>query len=136
VRVDTLTGRVQVVDMVAIQDQGIPLNRLALRSQINGGMIQALSFGLLEERVVDPELGLLLTDNLENYKIAGALEMPSMRSIIDDDDPRWAVTGSAEAPIIPGHSAIANAIFNACGARVRSTPFTPDKVLAALAARS
>jgi len=135
VRVDTVTGRVVVVDMVAIQDQGLPLNRLALRSQINGGMVQAISYGLLEERVIDPELGLLLTDNLESYKIAGAREIPRMRSIIDDEDTRWAVTGSAEAPIIPGHSAIANAIFNACGARLRSTPFTPDKVLTALAAR-
>ena len=133
VRVDTLTGRVELVDMVAVQDQGIPLNRLALRSQINGGMVQALSFGMLEQRVVDPDLGLLLTGSLENYKIAGTREMPNMTSILDDDDPRHGVTGMAEAPVIPGHSAIANAIFNACGARLRSLPFTPDRVLAALA---
>lgn len=135
VRVDTYTGRVEVVDMVAIQDMGLPLNRLAARSQINGGMIQALSYGLLEERVLDPEYGWLLTGDLENYKIAGSREIGGIRSIIDEEDDRWKATGMAEAPIIPGHAAIANAIFNACGARVRSMPFTPDRVLDALAQR-
>jgi xanthine dehydrogenase YagR molybdenum-binding subunit len=135
VRVDTLTGRVELLDMVAIQDQGIPMNRLACRSQINGGMIQALSFGMLEERVVDPDLGLLLTGNMETYRIAGCREIPRMTSILDDDDPRHGVTGMAEAPVIPGHAALANAIANACGARLRSLPFTPDRVLAALAER-
>ncbi len=136
VRVDTLTGRVELLHMVGMHDQGIPMNRLALTSQINGGMIGALSYGLLEERVMDPELGLLLTGSLENYKIAGTKEMPRMDVILDDDDPRHAVTGMAEAPAIPGHAAIANAIFNACGARLRSLPFTPDRVLAALAEKA
>lgn len=133
VRVDTLTGRVELLHMAAIQDQGIPLNRLALRSQINGGMIGALSYGMLEERVMDPDLGLLLTHSMDNYKVAGTMEMPRMDVILDDDDPRHGVVGMAEAPAIPGHAAISNAIFNACGARLRSVPFTPDRVLAALA---
>ena len=51
---------------------------------------------------------------------------------IDEDDDRAAVMGMAEATVIPGHSAIANAVFNATGVRLRSTPFTPDKVLAGL----
>lgn len=135
VRVDTFTGRVEVADMVAIQDMGIPLNHLAARSQVNGGMIQALSYGLLEERVVDPVHGWLLTGDFENYKIAGSMEIGGMRSILDEEDERWKVTGMAEAPVVPGHGAIANAIFNACGARVRSVPFTPDRVLDALAQR-
>ena len=56
--------------------------------------------------------------------------------IIDDDDTREATMGMAEATVIPGHSAIANAVFNASGARVRDLPLTPDKILAALAERS
>ena len=132
VEVDTMTGRVKVLKMVAIQDQGLPLNRLALRSQINGGMIQALSYGLLEQRVFDKEDGYLLSDNLQLYKIAGAQEMPEMVSIIDDSEERESVCGMAEAPIIPGQSAIANAIYNACGARMTRMPFTPDNVLTAI----
>ncbi len=56
------------------KDQGLPFNRLALRSQINGGMLQALSYGLFEQRVHDPDYGLLLTANLEDYRIAGMQE--------------------------------------------------------------
>lgn len=132
VEVDTMTGRVRVLKMVAIQDQGLPLNRMAIRSQINGGMIQALSYGLLEQRVFDQQDGYLLSDNLDLYKIAGPQEMPEMVSIIDDEDERDSVCGMAEATIIPGQSAIANAIFNACGVRLTRMPFTPDNVLEAI----
>lgn len=132
VEVDTMTGRVKVLKMVAMQDQGLPLNRMALRSQINGGMIQALSYGLLERRIFDESDGYLLSDNLDLYKIAGAQEMPEMVSIIDDEDERDSVCGMAEATIIPGQSAIANAIYNACGARLTRMPFTPDNVLEAI----
>lgn len=132
VSVDPATGRIQVLKMVACQDCGLPMNRLAVRSQMNGGMVQALSYGLLEERVIEPVLGIAMNANLEEYKIAGPLEIPEMVAVIDDDDTRSAVIGMAEPAIIPGHSAIANAVFNACGARVRNLPLTPDKVLAAL----
>ena len=129
VTVDLRTGRVKVDKMVVVQDCGLPLNRLAIRSQLNGGMIQALSYGLLEQHVIDPWLGVFLNPNFEEYKIAGSLEMPELVSIIDDEDDREAVVGIGEPPVIPGHSAIANAVHNACGARIRSLPVTPDKVL-------
>jgi len=131
VRVDTLTGRIEVLKMVCMQDCGLPLNRMAIRSQIQGGMVQALSYGLLEERVIDPQSGWALNANLEDYKIAHPLEIPEMVALIDDEDARG-VIGLAEATVIPGHGAIANAVFNACGARIRDLPMTPDKVLAAL----
>jgi len=131
VRVDTRTGRVQVLEMIAMQDCGLPLNRISVVSQTNGGMIQALSYALHEERLIDSELGIMLNPSFESYKVSGSLEMPMMRTIIDDEDERG-VIGVAEATCIPGHSAIANAVFNACGARVRDLPLTPDKILAAL----
>ena len=132
VRVDPLTGRVEVLKLVCLQNCGLPINRLTLRSQIAGGMVQALSYGLLEERRIDPDLGLALNANLEDYKIAGSLEIGEIVALIDDEDPRNVAIGVAEATIIPGHAAIGNAIFNACGARVREMPFTPDKILRAL----
>ncbi len=132
VEVDTLTGRVRVLKMVCMQDQGLPLNRLALRSQINGGMVQALSYGLLEQRVHDTTTGFLLTENLNQYLIAGPKEIGEIVALIDDEEERPSVCGMAEAPIVPGQSAIANAIFNACGVRLMRMPFTPDNVLDAL----
>ena len=136
VRVDLETGRLQVEKMVCVQDQGLPLNRLALRSQINGGMIQALSYALLEERLIDRDLGLMLNANLDDYKIAGALEMPELVAIIDDDDQRSAPIGMAEAVVVPGAAAIANALHNACGVRLHSLPLTPGRVLEGLGARA
>ncbi|MCZ6597981.1 MAG: xanthine dehydrogenase family protein molybdopterin-binding subunit [Planctomycetota bacterium] len=132
VEVDTLTGEVRVLKMVAIQDCGLPMNRLATRSQLNGGMIQALSYGLFEERVIDPWLGTLMSGGFEDYRIAGSTDMPELVAILDDDDERHAVIGMGEPAVIPGQSAIANAVFNACGARVRDLPLTRDKVLKAL----
>jgi len=132
VRVDTLTGRIEVLDMVCVQDVGLPLNRMAVRSQLQGGMVQALSYGLLEERVLDRDLGLMLNAGMEEYKIAGSLDIPLMTAVIDDADTRQQVMGVGEPAAIPGHSALANAVHNACGARVRDLPLTPDKVLAAL----
>jgi xanthine dehydrogenase YagR molybdenum-binding subunit len=133
VEVDTLTGEIKVLHMVAVQDCGLVLNRLTCASQINGGMVESLSYGLLEERVLDPDLGLMLNANFEDYKLAGCKEIPKMQTIFDDEDTRG-VIGVAEASVIPGQSAIANAIFNACGVRLREMPMTCDKLLMGLQA--
>lgn len=133
VRVDTRTGEIRVLKMVCVQDCGLALNRTGVRSQVFGGMVQALSYALLEQRVVEPDLGLALNANFEDYKLAGALEIPEMVAILDDQDTRG-VIGMAEATVVPGHSAIANAIHNACGVRLRSMPLTPDKLLMGLVA--
>jgi xanthine dehydrogenase YagR molybdenum-binding subunit len=133
VEVDTLTGEIKVLAMVAMMDCGLVLNRAASVSQLNGGMVQALSYGLLEQRVIDPELGLILNANFEDYKIAGCQEIPAMTSLFDDTDERGPM-GMAEPAVIPGHSAIANAIYNACGVRLRELPMTCDKLLMGLIA--
>ncbi|MEX1023631.1 MAG: xanthine dehydrogenase family protein molybdopterin-binding subunit [Planctomycetota bacterium] len=133
VEVDTRTGETRVLEMVAIQDVGMPLNRLATRSQINGGMIQGMGYGLWEERVLDPVLGVQLNLGMEEYKIPGSMDMPRMTAILDDDDTRLAVTGVGEPAVVPGQSAIANAIFNATGVRLRDLPLSRDKIIAGLA---
>ncbi|MHC5005040.1 MAG: xanthine dehydrogenase family protein molybdopterin-binding subunit [Planctomycetota bacterium] len=136
VEVDVETGRFRLVKMVCIQDQGLPVNRLTLRSQINGGMVEAIGYAMFEERVIDPWLGVALNANFDDYKLPGSTEMPEMVAIIDDDDERQQTIGMAEATIIPGHGAIANAIHNACGVRIRNLPLTPDKILMGLQERA
>lgn len=135
VEVDLETGAVRVLKMVGVQDCGLPLNRLAVESQINGGMIQALGYALLEQTVVDAATGHMLNATMDEYKLPGCLEIPEMIPIIDDGDTRDKVIGMAEPAAIPGASAIANAVFNACGVRVTSLPITPDKILDGLAKR-
>ena len=132
VEVDVETGHVRPVKMVHVQDVGLPLNRLALESQINGGMIQSLGMALYEGRVMDAQLGLQLNPGFGDYKLPGSLEMPELVALIDDDDRREAVIGVGEPAIIPSVGALANAVYNACGVRVRELPITPDKILAGL----
>ena len=129
VEVDVETGHIKPIKMVHVQDGGLPLNRLALESQINGGMIQSLGMALWEGRVMDAQLGMQLNPGFGDYKLPGSLEMPELVPIIDDDDKREAVIGIAEGCIIPALGALANAVFNATGIRVRDLPITPDKIL-------
>ena len=135
VEVDVETGKVRPIKMVQVQDCGLPLNRLTMESQVNGGMIQSLGMALWEGRVMDADLGLQLNPSFMDYKLAGSLEIPEMVPIIDDDDKREVVIGMAEACIIPSLGALANAVFNACGVRIRELPITPDKILMALNGR-
>ena len=131
VEVDTETGQVKVIKVVAVQDFGLVVNRLAAESQINGGVVQGLSYALLEDRILDGPTGLMVNPNLEAYKIAGSMEMPEIEPIIFDE-PERGVIGLGEPPVIPTAGAIANAVANAIGVRIRELPITPDKVLAAL----
>ncbi|HKN82392.1 MAG TPA: xanthine dehydrogenase family protein molybdopterin-binding subunit [Pyrinomonadaceae bacterium] len=132
VEVDVETGHIKPIKMVHIQDGGLPLNRLTMESQINGGMIQSLGMALYEGRVMDAQLGMQLNPGFGDYKLPGSLEMPEMVPLIDDDDKREAVIGMAEGCIIPAIGALVNAVFNACGVRVRELPITPDKILMSL----
>ena len=132
VEVDVETGSIRPIKMVHVQNGGLPLNRLTMESQINGGMIQSLGMTLWEGRVMDQELGMQLNPHFGDYKLPGCLEMPELVPIIDDDDKREAVIGIAEPAVIPAVGAIANAVFNATGVRIRELPITPDKILMGL----
>ena len=131
VEVDVETGHIKPIKMVHIQNCGLPLNRLAMESQINGGMIQSLGMALWEGRVMDAQLGMQLNPGFGDYKLPGSLEMPEMVPIIDDDDKREVVIGMSEGCIIPAVGALVNAVFNATGIRIRELPITPDKILMA-----
>lgn len=132
VEVDLETGRVRPIKLVAIQDCGIVMNPLTAESQVNGALIQGLGFALYEEPVYDRHTGRMLNPNLEEYKLPGPREMPEFEVIMYEPEDAKGVSGMAEAPVIPTASAIANAVYNACGARVRALPITPVKVLEAL----
>lgn len=134
--VDTDTGQVKVLKIVAAHDMGRVLNRKTLDSQIHGGVMQGLSFALMEERVMDEYTGKVLTTNLHDYKMPTILDAPEIEVIVvSDADPLLSSTGVkgvGEPPIIPTAGAIANAIYNAIGVRIKRLPITPDKVLMAL----
>lgn len=132
VEVDQWTGRVQVKKVVAVHDCGLAINRLAVESQINGGVIQGLAMALFEERIMDEQTGRCLNPNMEFYKLPGSLEMPEIMPVIWEYG-ATKVTGIGESPVIPTAAAIANAVFNATGVRVHDLPITPAKLLPKIA---
>lgn len=136
VEVDTETGKVKVLKVVAAHDVGRVLNRKTLENQFHGGIIQGLSFALMEERVMDEATGKVLTTNMHTYKMPTIMDVPEIEVIVVSDGDalisNTGVKGIGEPAIIPTAGAIANAIYNAIGVRMKSTPMTPDKVLMAL----
>jgi xanthine dehydrogenase YagR molybdenum-binding subunit len=134
VSVDTETGSIRVNKIVALQNVGLPVNRLTIENQICGAVIQGLSFCLFEDRILNRQTGAMVNPNMDMYKIAGPLEVPEIVPVIWREDREVGVNSLGEPPVVPTPGAIATAVANAIGAQVRSMPLTPDKVLAAIAA--
>ena len=137
VEVDTLTGVVRVRRIVAVHDVGRVVNPLTLSSQIEGGIIQGLGLALTEERLVDPELGIVVNADLEGYKVPTIRDVPEIevhllgRPVVQANT--LGVLGAGEPPIIPTPGAIANAVAHALGRPVTALPLTPRRVLDLLA---
>ena len=134
--VDTETGRVHVEKVFAVHDCGRPINPLGVTSQINGGILQGISYALFEQRIMDRNAGYMLNTNLENYKILGARETPEIEVVLIENYIAQSSTDAAgvgeSAGIITLAAAIGNAFYNATGVRMRRIPMTPANVLSAL----
>jgi xanthine dehydrogenase YagR molybdenum-binding subunit len=136
VEVDTEVGRIHVRRVLSVHDCGRPMNPAQVISQINGGVIQGISYTLFENRLLDPDYGLMVNPNLEQYKITGSLETPQIEvnlveAYIGQSSTDASGIGEAAGVVSIG-AAIGNAVYNAIGVRIRQTPMTPAVVLAAL----
>jgi len=135
VTVDTETGIVRVQRVVAVQDCGRPMNPRQIESQVHGGVLMGLSYALFEDRILDAHTGRMVNPNLEQYKLAGPRETPMIDVVILENYQGQSATdayGIAEPANIATAPAIANAVYNAIGVRMRSLPMTPAVVLGAL----
>lgn len=136
VEVDTETGEVEVLRVVAAHDCGRIVNPLMVDSQVLGGVTQGVGYALTEERVIDAASGMVLNANLEEYKVPTVGEVPRIDnatlSMPDTEANLIGAKGIGEPPLIPAAPAIANAIFDAVGARIRDLPITREKLLHAL----
>jgi xanthine dehydrogenase YagR molybdenum-binding subunit len=136
VEVDTETGQIRVIKVVAAHEVGRVINRLTAESQVIGGVTQGVSAALFEERLIDDNTGQMVNPNLQNYKVATSMDIPEILPIfVDLVDPRinnLGTKGLGEPPRIPISAAVANAVYNAVGVHLREIPMTPDKVLKAL----
>ena len=138
VSVDTETGVVKVNKIVAIQDTGLIIDMMTWESQVYGGVIGGLNYGLFEERIMDPTTGVMLNPDMELYKLAGASDIPEIivKAYEPDDQKARGVIGVGEPPTISTAAAIGNAVANAIGVRVPDWPMSPRNVLNALATAS
>ena len=134
VEVDTETGEIKILKMAAAHDVGKVLNPVPLKGQIYGALAQGIGYTLYEEVLSDR--GRIQNPNFRDYKIPTIHEMdfPVELDLIETNDKfgPFGAKGIAESGLVPTAPAIANAIYNAVGIRIRDLPITPEKVLAAL----
>lgn len=133
VEVDAETGFVQIPRYVAVHDSGRIVNHLTAESQVKGGIVMGLGMALSEEIRIDPDLGNIINSNLMTYKVPTQSTVPSIEVFFVETNDTFGPKALGEPPIVPVLSAVGNAIFNATGIRLRETPFTPDRILSAMA---
>jgi xanthine dehydrogenase molybdenum-binding subunit len=136
VEVDTETGEVKVLRVVFAHDIGKVINPAGAEGQVEGGFQQGMGYALMENLMFDPTTGACLTADFLDYKMPTAMEMPpDIKSVfIESSEPSgpFGAKSLAEPCVIVPAPAIANAIYNAIGVRIRDLPITPEKILAAL----
>jgi len=134
VEVDTGTGKVDVLNYTAVVDCGTPINPNLARIQVEGGLVQGIGMALFEE-VRRTSKGVLLTNNLMHYNIPTRQDIHDIVvELTESYEPTgpYGAKSVAEIGIDTPPAAIANAICNAVGVRIRDLPITPEKVLMAL----
>lgn len=130
VAVDTETGEVTLTRVFIGQDQGLVINPDGVRAQIHGNVIQTASRTLTEEVTFDAIAP--LTKSWASYPIQSFAQVPQIRAMLIER-PGDPALGVGESAAVPAAAAIANAIYDATGIRLREAPFTPEKLRAALA---
>ena len=133
IEVDTRTGRVRVLRLVAAHDVGRAINPLGLHGQVEGGLMMGLGNALTENFIV--ENGQVYTDRLARYRIPSIMDTPEIISIIVEHptaEGPYGAKGIGEIVSIPTTPAITNAIYNAVGVRIDSLPVDQEQIVAAL----
>ena len=132
VEVDTRLARVRVIG----SHTGIGVGRIVCpplaRSQVEGGVLQGIGYALYEERRLCPVTGRLLTTGLEDYRLLGISDVPSMTVYFDEegfDHVRGGAVGLAELATVGVAASIGNAVFHATGTRQRTLPLRPDRLV-------
>ncbi|MCZ4243824.1 xanthine dehydrogenase family protein molybdopterin-binding subunit [Pedobacter punctiformis] len=134
VKVNNLTGVVKVSKIVSVGDSGKIISPKTARSQMIGGAVGGIGMALTEEAVIDHRFGRYINNNFADYHVPVHADVPQIDVIfIDKPDPiinPMGAKGMGEIALIGFSAAVANAVFNATGKRIRTLPITPDKILA------
>ncbi|GAB4264135.1 MAG: xanthine dehydrogenase family protein molybdopterin-binding subunit [Deferrisomatales bacterium] len=133
VEVDTDTGHVEILRYVAAHDVGRPINPMLLEGQVYGAVLMGVGYALTEEMLY--ERGRLLNGNFRDYKVLTAADaVPVEVVLVETDEPKgpYGAKGIGEPGLVPTAPAIANAVYDAVGVRLRRLPMKPERVLQAL----
>ncbi|MCX5808349.1 MAG: xanthine dehydrogenase family protein molybdopterin-binding subunit [Proteobacteria bacterium] len=133
VEVDKDTGQVKILNYIAAHDVGKAINPMLLEGQIYGGGLQGIGYALGERMIF--EKGVLKNGNFLDYKMPTAKDVPPVQAVIVETDEQagpFGAKGIGEPGLVPTAPAIANAIYDAVGVRIKDLPITPEKVLRAL----
>ena len=137
VSVDPETGEACLRRLITAHDIGQVLNAIGHQGQINGGVVQGIGFATMEE--LASEDGSVTTGSFGDYKIPTMADIPELTTVLLEPSELgsgpYRVKGIGEMPTVPVAAAIANAIDDACGARIRDLPITAEKVYTALKSR-
>ncbi len=137
VHVDEETGKVKVLDYVAAHDVGRAVNPLLLEGQVYGGVMMGIGYALTEQVIC--EKGEIMNPNFRDYKVLTAKDaVPISAPVIETVDPDgpFGAKGIGEPGCVPTAPAIANAIYDAIGVRIKDLPITPEKILTAIKQRN
>ena len=133
VEVDKETGQVKVLNYIAAHDVGKALNPMLLEGQIYGGGLMGIGYALGEKMIFDK--GYLKNGTFLDYKMPTVKDAPPVQAVIvetDEEAGPFGAKGIGEPGLVPTAPAIANAIYDAVGVRIKDLPITPEKVLRAL----
>jgi len=136
VEVDGETGVVKVLKIAAAHDVGRVINPALCEQQIEGAVVMGLSNTLLEEFKM--EKGRIINDTLADYKLATMMDLPEIVPFLIEtyhEEGPFGAKGVGEPAAAPTAPAIANAIFDAIGVRIKDLPLTPEKILMGLRAK-
>ncbi len=130
-KVDVFTGRIYISHVYVSDDLGKVINPSLVRGQIEGAIVQAIGYCIMEDLHV--EMGRIKADNFSKYLIPGILDIPKDITIslleYDDEIGPWGAHGVGEMPFVPFAAAVSAALFDATGIWFNEIPFTPERIL-------
>jgi xanthine dehydrogenase molybdenum-binding subunit len=132
VEVDAKEGQLKVLKVVIAADIGRAINPLSAEGQFEGAIVQGIGYTLIEDFVIDMGTGIPTTDSFETYKIPTTLDLPEIEVILVERPVAsgpFGAKGLGEIALVAVAPAIANAVYDAVGVRVKELPITPEKVL-------
>jgi CO/xanthine dehydrogenase Mo-binding subunit len=134
VEVDPETGKVGILRYTAVQDVGKAIHPSYVEGQIHGGAVQGIGWALNEEYIYNDE-GSMTNSSFLDYRMPTSYDVPMIEAVIvevPNPGHPYGVRGVGEVPIVPPAAAIANAIYDATGIRMKELPMSPDRILAAM----